>query len=515
MRLFVLTLASVTAMVVVGISATRDPGRGEDPAEWSCQPGRGLLAGLVRTLRGTSNVDRNVPDGRGLDGDRFGTWEGGHESDEDARNPDRPDLYAWERYFMRRNDAGVVPMDGLVRAKEQLASRDGGMRRDGGLWTWQWLGPGNIGGRVRAILVHPTITNRMWIGAASGGIWRSDDAGGSWTPVDDFLPSLAVTSLVMDPTNANVLYAGTGEGFYNFDAAPGAGIFKSTDGGANWSQLTSTNNTTFRYVNRLAHHPSVSGTLWAACRDGGIRKTTDGGVSWSLVLSTPSPACDVKVQASNGNRVLAGSTGFLPDLFGSAWLSTDGGASWSEQTTGGAGKLPSDAGRCEVAFGTGNYLYASLDHNGGEVWRSTNSGSTWSLRGSPSLGGQIWYDNALWVDPANNEFVVVGGVNAYRSTNGGTTFSVITDWGQYHHGLSAHADQHAIVPHPGYNGSTNRTVFFGNDGGIQKATNIGTVAPTTGWTNLANNRGITQFFKGASSPSGSVIVGGAQDNDKL
>lgn len=460
-------------------------------------------------------------------------------SEEGGKDPNQPDRFAAERHFMRRNDQGVVPMDGLVRAKERLevlraassggaprgreggAGEEGGVddgdssRRDGGLWTWQWLGPGNIGGRVRAILIHPTVTNRMWIGSASGGIWRTDDGGASWSPVDDFLPSLAVTSLVMDPTNANTMYAGTGEGFYNFDAAPGAGVFKSTDGGINWFQLASTNNDTFRWVNRLAHHPTASGTLWAACRDVGILESTDGGTSWTTVLSTPSPVGDIKVHPTNGNRLLAGCLGFPPNFYGSVWLSTDGGTNWDEMTDGTAGMLPDDGGRCEVAFGTGNYLYVCMDRNGGEVWRSTNTGSLWSLRSSPDLGSQLWYDNALWVDPTNQEFLVVGAVNAYRSTNGGLSFAVITDWGEYHLGNSAHADQHAIVAHPGYDGSSNRTVFFGNDGGIQRVANIGTVGPTSGWTNLANGLGITQFFKGASSPDGSLIVGGTQDNDKL
>ena len=94
-------------------------------------------------------------------------------------------------------------------------------------------------------------------------------------------------------------------------------------------------------------------------------------------------------------------------------------------------------------------------------------GTTWSLRSSPPLGTQLWYDNAIWVDPTNNDFLVVGGVDAFRSTNGGASFTRITDWTQYHLGFSAHADQHAFVPAANYNGTTVRTVYFANDGGIQ------------------------------------------------
>ena len=140
---------------------------------------------------------------------------------------------------------------------------------DAGIWNWEWLGPGNIGGRIRTIVIHPTITNRMWIGAASGGIWRTDNAGASWYPLDDFMANLAVTSIALDPTNSDVLYAATGEGFITiFKPRPpdqrepqGNGIFKSTDGGITWNQLAATNDSNFAYVSRIAHHPTETNIL--------------------------------------------------------------------------------------------------------------------------------------------------------------------------------------------------------------------------------------------------------------
>lgn len=445
------------------------------------------------------------------------------ESEEENRNPDLPDGIMQMRRDMRADESGQVPMGAIVRAKSILDERrkalppepEGSDAADGGIWNWTWLGPGNIGGRVRTILPHPTISGRIFIGSVAGGIWRTDNSGASWTPVADFMTSLAVSSLVMDPGNSNVMYAGTGEGFYNFDALPGAGIFKSTNGGTTWNQLPSTNNSTFRYVNRLAHHPTTSNLLYAACGySNTVQRSTNGGTSWTEALLTDSPVGDVKIQPTNGSRIAAGCLVSSAGNDGAVWLSTNGGTDWTEQTVGGS-KLPSSTGRCEVAFGSGNVLYALLNRNEGEVWRTTNMGSTWSLRSSPPLGTQLWYDNAIWVDPTNNDFVVVGGVDAFRSTNGGATFTRITDWTQYHLGFSAHADQHAFVPAANYNGTTVRTVYFANDGGIQRASNIATVAPTSGWTNLANGLGVTQFFKGAAAPNGSVIVGGTQDNDML
>jgi photosystem II stability/assembly factor-like uncharacterized protein len=283
------------------------------------------------------------------------------------------------RFQMRNGEKAEIPMDALVRAKEHIALMpDGGAGgpRDGGIWGWQWLGPGNIGGRIRAILIHPTLTSRIFIGAASGGIWRTDNGGTTWAPVDDFMASLAVTSLVMDPTNTNVLYAGTGEGFYNFDALPGAGIFKSADGGVSWSQLSSTNNASFRYVNRLAHHPTNANTLYAALRDAfAVVRSTDGGSSWTTILNTNAPPADVKIQASNPSRILVGCQDITGGI-GQVWLSTDGGSNWTEETVGGAGSLPDSTGRCEVAFGTGNTFFALMNRHEGEIWRTTNAGTT-------------------------------------------------------------------------------------------------------------------------------------------
>src|SRR5205814_2114581 len=96
---------------------------------------------------------------------------------------------------------------------------------------WRWLGPDYIGGRVRSLIIDRTNPSKMFVGSVSGGIWRSDDAARSWRPVDDFMANLAVTAMAMDPTNPNIMYAGTGEGYRNYDAVKGAGIFKSTDGG--------------------------------------------------------------------------------------------------------------------------------------------------------------------------------------------------------------------------------------------------------------------------------------------
>ncbi|HEX2913739.1 MAG TPA: hypothetical protein VH186_23240, partial [Chloroflexia bacterium] len=185
------------------------------------------------------------------------------ENDADAVKADGPqELIDWE-FNRQRNAKNIVPADGIKKAVAQakrLPKAHGtALPNTAGATpgSWQWLGPGNVGGRIRSILVNPANTSIIYIGAVAGGVWKSSDGGQSWQILNDFLPNMAVSSLVMDPsdTTGNTIYAGTGEGYYNSDGIRGNGIFKTTDGGANWSQLDSTNNANFYYVTHLDFSP--------------------------------------------------------------------------------------------------------------------------------------------------------------------------------------------------------------------------------------------------------------------
>src|SRR5207244_3465102 len=149
-------------------------------------------------------------------------------------------------------------------------------------------------------------------------------------------------------------------------------------------------------------------------------------------------------------------------------------------------------------------VYASVNQNQGDMYRSIDGGQTYTRvnTGTTFLGGQGGYDNIVWVNPQDPNFVIVGGVQLWRSTDGGTTLTSIVDFT----GNSAHSDHHMIVAHPGFNNNTNRTAFFGNDGGIYKADNVATAAPGVGWTNLNHNLGITQFYAAAGNATTGVIV---------
>ena len=345
----------------------------------------------------------------------------------------------------------------------------------------------------------------MWIGSVGSGVWKTTNGAASWFPCDDWMANIAIGCMVLDPTNPNVLYAGTGEGFGNADAIRGAGVFKSIDGGSNWTQLTNTSYALQKDINRLAICPTNHLILLAATGNG-LWRSFDGGTNWTQTYSS-NAVKQVAFHPTDGSRAIA-----TPDGLG--LYSTDGGLTWPEATG------LATTGRIEFACAPSspNIVYASQDTNGGSLFLSTNGGATYTLKntGQTNLEVQGWYDNSIWVDPTNPNNLIIGGVDLYRSTNGGMTLTQMSDWnmgpGSEPAPSSAHADHHAIVSAPGFNGVNNTTVYFGNDGGLACATNVYTVTTNSGWSFLNNNLGITQLFGGAANPTTFTTVCGNQDN---
>ena len=497
---------------------------------------RGISVELIRTLRqtrGTSNESLEfLPDGglrRAL------------------RRLNYPDLArARHEHLLKqaRGDDGRIPPNALERAFGQLVTMRtrraqrpmvAGLPAAGrviptalmgaagplppvgvaGLTTtgWKWLGPGNIGGRTRALAVHPADPQRMLAASAGGGVWFTLSGGTRWDPVDDFMANLSVTCFAVDPMDPNLVYAGTGEGFSNGDALRGGGIFRIV-GGNSWQQIASTKS--MSAVNRVAV-TSDAAVLMAATPDGLMRSEDALRATWTKVLA--SPVADVKCHPKLAKRAVAGG---LAD--GQAFFTTDGGKKWKAATHSGVW-----SGRVELVYAqkNPNIVYASIQGGGGELWRSSDGGKTYGKRDSLGadgkaakfLGDQGWYGNVLWAgDPTNENLVLVGGVNIWRSVDGGNTLVEISTWWD---DRSAHADHHAIVSHPGYDGVHNFTVFFGNDGGIFKAADIRELGTepqppfVKGWVELNNNYGVTQFFGGAVHAGSGRIVAGAQDNGTL
>ena len=436
-------------------------------------------------------------------------------------------LEAWQWYnFVRAFPTGHVPIDWRERAFTQLRlmSSPKTVHRSPSSIAWTSVGPTNIAGRARSIAID-TVNHILYSGSVSGGIWRSTDGGNSWTPLTDSTASnLVIGCLALSQSNPSVLYAGTGEGYFNVDALRGVGILKSTNGGLTWSVLNNfvSASSPVVYVNKILIDPGNSSILYAAVSsvDVGIWKSTDSGASWAKLSAGGSvnsgtlKFCTDLIMDPTNSSILYGAFG----LFNSngIWKTTNAGASWSKLTNGFPATTTKYT-RISIAIAPTNpqVLYACLadsNYYTQSILKSTDAGASWvavsvpfdtePLVNNTHLGGQGWYNNVIAVDPTNQNVVLTGGINMFRSTDGGTQWSRISDGDAG----GMHVDQHAIV----YDPSNLSTVYVGNDGGIFKSTNAGLnfAAVNTGLTTV-------QFYSGAVHPSSEIYYGGTQDNGTL
>jgi hypothetical protein len=375
--------------------------------------------------------------------------------------------------------------------------------------SWTSRGPQNVGGRTLALLVHPTNNQLLYAGSASGGLWQSTNGGTSWAQLP-LTFNLFIGALAFDSTNPSTIYAGTGERFYD-RAVQGAGIFKSTDGGSTWTQLTATAN--WLYVSSISAQPGVSGTLLAAT-DSGIFRTADGGATWTQI-SIPSVFAGVEV-AFNPNDATRALAAVYRSNGVQAFASSDGGLTFNAATGANLNSAdiaiawaPSTAGVAYAIVGgaiVNNAVYA-------ELWRSTDYGATYTKYATGDIGC-IDRRCTLWVAPNDSSLVVTGGLDVFRSTNSGVSFSRIGSG--YIMTNDPHPDQHCITGDSTYS-SSNRTVYVCTDGGVFRTSDITTAALNSGsWTALVSTYQTSQFYGGAGHNSGSAVYfGGTQDNGNL
>lgn len=466
-----------------------------------------------------------------------------------------------EDYPMRH----VLDTQRLIRAREAELDR-GRSGGPAGLTAWSSIGPGNVGGRTRAIVINPENPTIMYAAGVDGGVWKSTDAGASWSSTDDMMLNLAVCSLVMDPTDPDVLYAGTGEGFYASSVfVRGLGVFKTIDAGATWTQLENTVNDSvpsgaFQYVNKLVVSPNDNTRLYAATRFG-VWRSTDAGDHWSIVLSNPrynteaqttlgcNTGCtDIEVRDDGGQDFLLAAFGvFERD---GLYRTADGGDTWTRWNT------PASQGRMTIAFAPSDpsVAYVCMANRQGklvDVYRSLDGGLSWEPRVDKTTptgpwllsnlilatgcleGGtyhQGWYDNIIAVDPVDPDVVWVGGVDMFRSDDGARNFGIAAYWIFYLDlfdppPYQLHPDHHEIVFHPDYDGVTNQTMFVGCDGGIFRTQNARAATsledcplpgdeplPEIVWERSNNGYAVTQYYHGTASKSDDRYLGGAQDN---
>ncbi|MBL7013620.1 MAG: choice-of-anchor J domain-containing protein [Candidatus Marinimicrobia bacterium] len=485
-----------------------------------------MLISIIIFQVNTSTADSRVEFEQYLQNHPFNKREKLSKAEWKKRLPkkDRPDL-AWEQDFLMTLDPATktVPKERLFEAYQYAEELRATMPVSRNA-NWTEHGPDNVGGRSRAIMFDPNdATNKkFWAGSVSGGLWYTNDItenSPSWVSVDGFWVNIAISTIAYDPSNTQIFYAGTGEGWGNGGAVKGSGIFKTEDGGNTWFQLASTISTdAFDFVQKIV--VDANGNVFAATRpgywwgnNGGIFKSEDGGNSWTQVLtgSTQYPkgadleiATDGSIYASLGIHSSDG-----------LYKSTDNGNNWTPLNYGG---FPSGGHRIEIACAPSdaNVLYAlCADAGSGNmeaIVRSDDAGATWTTLtiplnedGNHFTRGQSWYDLISIVDPVDAQTVYIGGIDLHKTTDGGATWNMVSHWYGGFDLPEVHADQHAIAFRPG----DSQYVVFGNDGGIHVSDDGG-----SSYNHRNSGYNVTQFYSVAMHPSDdeNYYLSGAQDN---
>ena len=392
----------------------------------------------------------------------------------------------------------------------------------------------NVSGRIVAIAANPTDANTIYIAAAGGGVWKTTNGGASWTPLTDAQTTLAMGAIAVAPSNPLVIYAGTGEANNAADSNFGRGILLSTDGGTNWTLSTGPGgifNTNRLTCSKIVLDPTNANIAYAAiaafgnngaaraANTTGIYKTTDGGTTWTNVTAANGKEStfdwsDVAVDPNTPSIVYA-AVGYI---FGTAntgvYKSTDSGATWTLLNAANA-PVGSAFGRITIAISktnNANVLYIAAENNTGSgalarFVRSDDAGVSFNLLSPPNyMGSQGWYDQTLIVDPTNSAIVYAAGSagtnSILRSATSGASWTDIHTGGLPNN-TSPHVDHH------GADFDANGKLLDGDDGGIYRLD-----TPTTpSWSDLNGNLGTIQFTGiGLHPTNASIVIGGSQDN---
>lgn len=385
---------------------------------------------------------------------------------------------------------------------------------------WIQSGPVNIGGRINCIAVHPFDDDIILTGTAGGGIFKTTDGGDNWLPITDDLTHLPIAHIVFDPTEPNVLYAGTGDVNIGGTVWIGNGVYKSTDGGESWNYLGLQE---CRIVSKIAVNPEnpqqifvgTMGVPFETNNNRGLYRSNDGGITWEQVLfvSDDSGIIDLVMNpenpsvlyAANFNRIRTSLFSVASGEEAGIYKTTDGGDTWTELTNG----LPSGPmSRIGLKLWEGNsntlfVQYVGTDYQLEGIYKSTNSGTSFTeiptdFLPENTLGGFGWYFGKLGVSPYNQNEITLLGVDLYTTNNSGQTWNLSApEWWEY----EVHADKHAIH----YLGPDE--VLLATDGGLYRTTD-----GFQSWEDIDRIPN-TQFYRITTNPHvPGMVIGGAQDN---
>ncbi|MEZ4778905.1 MAG: T9SS type A sorting domain-containing protein [Flavobacteriaceae bacterium] len=470
-----------------------------------------------------------------------------------------PNKY-YEQEWLYTSDPNLLrPAPERVHELQKQLASNPSMRTPpgGGSNSWVERGPDNVGGRTHTLMFAPGSTSKVFAGGVSGGLWVNTNITSSatvWQQVNGVPGNMAVMCMTVDPNNSDIMYIGTGE-VYTWGAVNGNGVYKSTDGGENWVNIYSggssssdkityiqdiiawnnptTNQTevyfgtdAMAYTEEVTSGSGGAGWSWLGANTIGLYKSTDG-VNFSRLTGS-------LYESSAGNYFAPND--FDIDADGNLWMGTK----YSYYTGEGGGRVFRNTGtgwtnvrnlgtngRVELACSktTSNKIYVLCEDrvntaNPAKIYRTTNGFSTaptlmaypndadTGISSADFTRGQSFYDLMIGVDPLNDAIVYVGGIDLFKSTNSGSSWSQFSHWYGGFGFQEVHADQHGIAFAPQTGASTSR-IIFGNDGGVYYTNNSGST------TSVRNNGyNVTQFYKGAINQQTSTtkLLAGAQDN---
>jgi PKD repeat protein/photosystem II stability/assembly factor-like uncharacterized protein len=431
-------------------------------------------------------------------------WENRSERKSSGYNP----FKRWQWYMSHKiNPDGTRREPGLDRRLfSNFVATNKTARSFSGDWTN--LGPVNLpsspndfwgNGRINAIGFHPTDVDIIFIGAPAGGLWKSSDAGQSWVSLTDNQPTLGVSAIALDYNNPNTIYIGTGD--RDAGDAQGLGVFKSTDGGVTFNPANDNMNTST--ISKLILHPTDPNIIIAATNSG-IYKSTDAASTWTRTKSGNSK--DIVFRPTDPSTVYASASG---DFF----KSSDMGDTWTMITAG----TPTSASRGAIDVSAANpdyvYFFATTTSAYIGTYLSVDNGETFTLKSSsPNVmgwncnggaGGQAWYDLDIAVDPLDENVIYAGGINCWKSSNAGQSWTMVSNQIGDCGADAVHADLHVLEWSP-----LNNNLYVGNDGGIWYTENAGST-----WVRITNGLAIGQQYKlGQSKLLQNHVTTGYQDN---
>jgi photosystem II stability/assembly factor-like uncharacterized protein len=438
----------------------------------------------------------------------------------EEKNKKFPNEWFYAQRAFPRGEINKVAYQEALQYRQQVQSN---LRGPSGVEEWEFEGPTNVGGRVTDIEMPSNSLETIYVASASGGIFKTENTGQSWSPIFDDAMSLSIGDMELAPSNNDIIYVGTGEpnaggGSLAYD---GFGIYKTTDGGNNWQHLGLENIGSVGKIEVAPTNPDIAlvaamGDLFGKNPARGIFRTTNGGTDWEQVLfvSDSTGFIDLAMHPTNSNIIFAAAWERIrrPDYrrysgaSSGIYRTTDGGDTW-ELLTNGLPSLPDEKGRIGLAISPSdpNYVYAYIVHEDGNltgIFQSTDGGNSWNEVNKNGIGepGFMWWFGKMYVHPESPKSLIVLSLKVHYIENIGTdpVWETRFEW--------AHVDQHSIFIHP-----QNPDLFLaGNDGGIYLSENRGLTYQKL------DGLPITQFYRTSMDfQNPEQVYGGAQDNGTM